>query len=303
MWSKILDINKCWLQEDPSNQIRLEIKDFALQHGMSFFDPVEQSGLLRTLMIRTTTTGEVMVLIQFFEDDKTARDLILNHVRNKFPQITSLLFAVNQKGNDSVYDLDIQNFAGKDFITEVMEGLQFRIGPKSFYQTNPEQAHKLYEVARDFADLQGDELVYDLYTGTGTIAQFVSRKAGKVIGVESVPEAIEAAKANAELNGIENCEFICGDMKNVFTDEFVQHYGQPEVIITDPPRDGMHTKVVEKLLHIAAEKIVYVSCNSATQARDLEILKEKYTVEKIRPVDMFPQTYHVENVVLLRLKP
>lgn len=302
MWSKILDIKKCWLQEDPSNQIRLEIKDFAVKNQMEFFDPVEQSGFLRTLMIRTTTTGEVMVLIQFFKEDKAGREAILNNLKEKFPQITSLLYAINSKGNDSIYDLHIQTYSGRDYIMEEMEGLKFKIGPKSFYQTNPVQAHNLYKVAREFADLQGDEIVYDLYTGTGTIAQFVSKKAGKVIGVESVQEAIDAAKENAAFNKIDNCEFICGDMKNVFTDEFVRLHGHPDVIITDPPRDGMHPKVVENIMQIAPEKVIYVSCNSATQARDLAILKEKYAVEKIQPVDMFPQTYHVENVVSLRLK-
>ena len=254
-------------------------------------------------MIRTTLSGEVMVLIQFFREDKSKREALLNHLQLKFPQITALLYAINPKGNDSVYDLDIKTFAGQDFITEEMEGLRFKIGPKSFYQTNPAQAHKLYSIARDFADLQGGEVVYDLYTGTGTIAQFVSRKAGKVIGVESVQEAINAANENAVLNGITNCEFVCGDMKNVFTEEFVQQHGKPHVIITDPPRDGMHPKVVENILNIAPQKVVYVSCNSATQARDLLLMKEKYDVKKIQPVDMFPQTYHVENVVLLELKP
>lgn len=303
MWSKILDINKCWLQPDPSNQIRLETKWFAEQNDLEFFDPVEQSGFLRTLMIRTTLSGEVMVLIQFFREDKSKREALLNHLQLKFPQITALLYAINPKGNDSVYDLDIKTFDGQDFITEEMEGLRFKIGPKSFYQTNPAQARKLYSIARDFADLQGGEVVYDLYTGTGTIAQFVSRKAGKVIGVESVQEAINAANENAALNGITNCEFVCGDMKNVFTEEFVQQHGKPHVIITDPPRDGMHPKVVENILNIAPQKVVYVSCNSATQARDLLLMKEKYDVKKIQPVDMFPQTYHMENVVLLELKP
>ncbi|MBV7441826.1 23S rRNA (uracil(1939)-C(5))-methyltransferase RlmD [Weeksellaceae bacterium TAE3-ERU29] len=302
MWSKILDIKKCWLQRDPSNNIRLEIKDYANKKSLEFFNPVEQSGFLRTLMIRTTTTGEVMVLVQFYREQKTERENLLNHLKEKFPQITSLLYAINPKGNDSVYDLDIKVFAGQDHITEVMEDLKFKIGPKSFYQTNPVQAYELYKVTRDFAELSGEELVYDLYTGTGTIAQFVSKKAKKVVGVESVQEAIDAAKANAKANGIENCDFYCGDMKDIFTNEFVQQNGTPDVIITDPPRDGMHPKVVENILNIKPKRVVYVSCNSATQARDLALMKEDYEIIKIQPVDMFPQTYHVENVVLLERK-
>lgn len=302
MWSKILDIDKCWLQQEPSNSIRNEVKEYAKDHNLEFFDPVQQSGFLRTLMIRTTTTGEIMVLVQFYKEDKKEREALLNHIQTKFPEITSLLYAINPKGNDSVYDLDIKVFSGREFIIEEMEGLKFKIGPKSFYQTNPEQANLLYSVARDFADLKGDELVYDLYTGTGTIAQFVSRKAKKVVGVESVQEAINAAKENAKANDIDNCDFICGDMKDVFTDDFVKKHGTPDIIITDPPRDGMHPKVVENILKIAPEKVVYVSCNSATQARDLALMKEHYDIEKVQPVDMFPQTYHVENVALLTKK-
>lgn len=302
MWSKILDVEKCWLQRDPSNAIRLEVKKFTDENGLDFFNPVEQSGLLRTLMIRTTTTGEIMVLVQFFKEITEQRVALLSHIQNQFPEITSLLYAINPKGNDSVYDLDIQTYSGQDFITEEMEGLRFKIGPKSFYQTNPKQAYELYKITRNFADLTGNELVYDLYTGTGTIAQFVAKKAKKVIGVESVQEAIDAAKANAAANKIENCEFVCGDMKDVFTDNFVEKYGHPDVIITDPPRDGMHAKVVANILKIAPEKVVYVSCNSATQARDLALMHEDYEVIKIQPVDMFPQTYHVENVVLLQRK-
>ncbi|MXV39036.1 23S rRNA (uracil(1939)-C(5))-methyltransferase RlmD [Flavobacteriaceae bacterium Ap0902] len=302
MWSKILDIEKCWLQTDPSNTIRNEVKNYAKANDLEFFDPVAQSGFLRTLMIRTSTTGEVMVLFQLFKEDQDAREALLNHIQSKFPAITSILYAINPKGNDSVYDLDIQTYAGQDYITEEMEGLKFKIGPKSFYQTNPKQAETLYNVARDFADLKGDEVVYDLYTGTGTIAQFVSKKAKKVVGVESVQEAINAAKENAKANGIENTAFICGDMKDVFTHEFVQLHGRPNVIITDPPRDGMHQKVIENILNIAPEKVVYVSCNSATQARDLALMKEHYAIEKIQPVDMFPQTHHVENVALLTKK-
>ncbi|MBO0340008.1 23S rRNA (uracil(1939)-C(5))-methyltransferase RlmD [Flagellimonas profundi] len=299
MWDKILDIKKCHLQQDPSNAIRLEVKNFANENGLSFFNPRKQEGLLRTLMIRTSSTGEIMVLIQFFEDDEETRALLLNHVKEKFPEITSLLYVINSKGNDTIYDQEVICFAGRDHIFEEMEGLQFKINAKSFYQTNSAQAYELYKVARDFAGLTGDELVYDLYTGTGTIAQFVAKNAKKVVGVESVPEAIEDAKANALHNHISNVDFYVGDMKNVFNDDFISEHGQPDVIITDPPRDGMHKQVVEQLLQVAAPKIVYVSCNSATQARDLALMKEQYAVTKVQPVDMFPQTHHVENVVLL----
>ena len=299
MWDKILDIKKCHLQQDPSNAIRLEVKNFANENGMTFFNPRKQEGLLRTLMIRTSSTGEIMVLIQFFEDDEENRTLLLNHLKEKIPEITSLLYVINSKGNDTIYDQEVICFAGRDHIFEEMEGLQFKINAKSFYQTNSEQAYELYKITRDFAGLTGDELVYDLYTGTGTIAQFVSKNAKKVVGVESVPEAIEDAKANTLHNSISNAEFFVGDMKNVFNDTFIEQHGQPDVIITDPPRDGMHKQVVEQLLQVAPPKIVYVSCNSATQARDLALMKEKYEVTKVQPVDMFPQTHHVENVVLL----
>ncbi|WP_418499884.1 23S rRNA (uracil(1939)-C(5))-methyltransferase RlmD [Flagellimonas sp.] len=299
MWDKILDIKKCHLQQDPSNAIRLEVKKFAVENGLAFFDPRNQNGLLRTLMIRTSSTGEIMVLIQFFEDQKEEKELLLNHLIKKFPEITSLQYVINPKQNDTIYDQEVVCFSGRDHIFEEMEGLRFKINAKSFYQTNSEQAHVLYNVTRDFAGLTGNELVYDLYTGTGTIAQFVSKKAKKVVGVESVPEAIEDAKANAVLNGISNVEFFVGDMKNVFNDVFIAQHGQPDVIITDPPRDGMHKQVVEQLLQVAPPKIVYVSCNSATQARDLALMKDTYKVTKVQPVDMFPQTHHVENVVLL----
>ena len=299
MWDKILDIEKCHLQEDPSNAIRLEAKHFAVAHDMAFFNPRKQEGLLRTMMTRTASTGEVMVLFQFFEDDVEQRELLLNHIQQKFPEITALLYVINSKQNDTIYDQEVICFAGRDHIFEEMEGLQFKINAKSFYQTNSEQAYELYKVTRNFANLSGNELVYDLYTGTGTIAQFVAKKAKKVIGVESVPEAIADARANAAHNQITNVEFFVGDMKNVFNSEFIAQLGHPDVIITDPPRDGMHKLVVEQLLQVAPKKIVYVSCNSATQARDLELMKEKYEVVKVQPVDMFPQTHHVENVVLL----
>ncbi|MCR9264452.1 MAG: 23S rRNA (uracil(1939)-C(5))-methyltransferase RlmD [Flavobacteriaceae bacterium] len=299
MWDKILDIEKCHLQEDPSNAIRLEVKHFAIAHDMAFFNPRKQEGLLRTMMIRTASTGEIMVLFQFFEDDLEQRELLLNHIQQKFPEITALLYVINSKQNDTIYDQEVICFAGRDHIFEEMEGLQFKINAKSFYQTNSEQAYELYKVTRDFANLSGNELIYDLYTGTGTIAQFVAKQAKKVIGVESVPEAIADAKANAAHNQISNVEFFVGDMKNVFNSEFIAQHGHPDVIITDPPRDGMHKLVVEQLLQVAPKKIVYVSCNSATQARDLELMKEKYELVQVQPVDMFPQTHHVENVVLL----
>ena len=299
MWDKILDINKCHLQEDPSNAIRNEVRDFANANGLTFFNPRAHEGLLRTLMLRTASTGEIMVLIQFFENDKANRELLLDHLYEKFPQITSLQYVVNNKANDTLYDTDIKLYKGRDYILEEMEGLKFSINAKSFYQTNSDQAYELYKITRDFAGLTGNEIVYDLYTGTGTIAQFVSKKAKKVIGVESVPEAIKDAKLNAERNEISNCEFFVGDMKVVFNDDFIAQHGHPDVIITDPPRDGMHKDVIEQIMKIAPEKVVYVSCNSATQARDLALMDEKYKVTRVRPVDMFPQTHHVENVVLL----
>ncbi len=299
MWDKILDIEKCHLQEDPSNAIRNEIKRFATENNIAFFNARNHTGLLRTLMIRTASTGEIMVLLQFFQEDKAQRELLLNHIYATFPQITSLLYVINGKANDTLYDQDIKLYQGRDYILEEMEGLHFSINAKSFYQTNSDQAYELYKITREFAGLTGNEVVYDLYTGTGTIAQFVSKQAQKVIGVEAVPEAIADAKVNAKRNNISNCEFFVGDMKNVFNDEFIAQHGQPDVIITDPPRDGMHKDVVEQILKIAPEKVVYVSCNSATQARDLALMDEKYKVTRVRPVDMFPQTHHVENVVLL----
>ncbi|MDP5061407.1 MAG: 23S rRNA (uracil(1939)-C(5))-methyltransferase RlmD [Maribacter sp.] len=302
MWDKILDIKKCHLQKDPSNAIRLETKRFAVENGLTFFNPRNQYGMLRTLMLRTTSIGEIMVMVQFFEDDKEKRELLLNHLAKTFPEITSLLYVINPKQNDTIYDQEIICFSGRDHIFEEMEGLKFKINAKSFYQTNSEQAYELYKITRDFADLKGDELVYDLYTGTGTIAQFVSKKAKKVVGIESVPEAILDAKANAVRNEIENVDFFVGDMKNVFNEQFIAQNGVPDVIITDPPRDGMHKDVVQQILNIAPKKVVYVSCNSATQARDLEMMKEMYTVTRVQPVDMFPQTHHVENVVLLEKK-
>jgi len=299
MWDKILDIKKCHLQEDPSNAIRNEVRAFANANRLTFFNPRHHAGLLRTLMIRTASTGEIMVLIQFFEDDAENRNLLLAFIAERFPEITSLQYVINQKANDTLYDQQIILYSGRDYILEEMEGLKFSINAKSFYQTNSDQAYELYKITREFAGLTGNEIVYDLYTGTGTIAQFVSKNAKKVIGVESIPEAIIDAKANAKRNDITNCEFYVGDMKLVFNESFIANHGHPDVIITDPPRDGMHGDVIAQILKIAPEKIVYVSCNSATQARDLALMDVQYKVTRVRPVDMFPQTHHVENVVLL----
>lgn len=301
-FDKILDIEKCWLMDDLHNKIRNAIRQYAHEHHLSFFDIKAQKGLLRNLMFRSSNSGEWMVLLQFkmetHEDEEAAKGL-MQFISEKFPQITSLLYVNNPKCNDTIGDLDIQVFKGTDCIYGLMEGLRFKIGPKSFYQTNNEQAYKLYKVARDFAGLTGKELVYDLYTGTGTIANFVASRAVKVIGIEYVPEAIEDAKVNSQINGIDNTLFYAGDMKDVLTDEFVKEHGRPDVIITDPPRAGMHKDVVQVILNTAPERIVYVSCNPATQARDLQLMDNAYKVVRVQPVDMFPHTQHVENVVLL----
>jgi len=262
MWDKILDIKKCHLQADPSNAIRLETKRFAIANKLRFFNPRQQEGLLRTLMIRTSSLGEVMVLVQFYDDNKTEQEMLLKHLETSFPEITALLYVVNQKKNDTIYDQQIHCFAGRDHIFEEMEGLQFKINAKSFYQTNSDQAYELYKITRDFAGLTGNELVYDLYTGTGTIAQFVAKKAKKVVGIESVPDAIIAANENAARNQLDNVAFFVGDMKTVFNDAFIANNGTPDIIITDPPREGMHATVVQQILNIAPEKVVYVSCNS-----------------------------------------
>jgi len=299
MWDKILDVNKCWLQGDPSNAVRNAVKDFALKHKIPFFNTRQQTGVLRTLMIRNTSIGELMVVVQFFKEDVANRIALLDHLKTTFPEISSLQYIINGKANDTIYDQEVVCYEGRDHIFEEMEGLRFKINAKSFYQTNSEQAYNLYKITCDFAGLTGKELVYDLYTGTGTIAQFVAKNAFKVIGVESVPDAISAAKENAVLNKIDNVDFFVGDMKNVFNREFIDTHGHPDVIITDPPRDGMHKDVVAQILEIAPEKIVYVSCNSATQARDLAILDATYSISKTQAVDMFPQTHHVENVILL----
>ena len=301
-FDKIYPIEKCWLMDDLCNQIRNEIRDYALNNGISFFDVREQTGLLRDIMIRNSSTGEWMVLVQFkFQeqgDEQRAHDL-LQHIGDRFPQITSLLYVNNQKCNDTFSDQTVEVFKGKDHITEMMDKLQFKVAAKSFYQTNTQQAFHLYEVARQLAQLTGKELVYDLYTGTGTIANFVARHAQQVIGIEYVEDAIADAKANSKCNGIENTLFYAGDMKDILTDEFVKQHGKPDVIITDPPRAGMHPDVIQTILRAAPKRIVYVSCNPATQARDLEVLNDQYRVEAVQPVDMFPHTPHVENVVLL----
>ena len=301
-FDKILPIEKCWLMDDLQNRIRNEIREYALANGITFFDLRQQVGLLRDVMIRNSDTGEWMVLVQFHfesEGDQQTAEALLSHLGEQFPQITSLLWVDNQKCNDTFGDLPVQVFKGNDHIFEVMEDLKFKVGPKSFYQTNTLQAYHLYDVARQFANLNGNEIVYDLYTGTGTIANFVARKAKKVVGVEYVPEAIEDAKVNSELNGIDNTTFYAGDMKDILNDEFIAENGQPDVIITDPPRAGMHADVLETIVRANPKRIVYVSCNPATQARDLIALDNNYEVKAVQPVDMFPHTPHVENVVLL----
>ena len=299
MYDKVLDIQKCWLQDDLANRIRNSVRDYCLEHGYSFFDLRNQGGLMRTLLIRNSSIGEWMVIVVFFEDDREKIEGLMDYLASEFPQITSLLNIINQKANDTITDQEVLVWKGRDHIIEEMEGLQFRIGPKSFYQTNSEQAHHLYEVARSFAQLTGEERVYDLYTGTGTIANFVARNAKEVIGIEYVEEAIADAKINAQINGIENTRFYAGDMKNVLTEEFIAEHGSPDVVITDPPRAGMHDDVVQAILLAAPKRIVYVSCNPATQARDLNLLDAAYRVTRVQPVDMFPHTHHVENVVLL----
>ncbi len=302
MFDRVLDINHCHLQAEPSNKIRLAVKSYATEHNLSFFDIRNQNGFLRNLIVRTASTGEIMIIMVFYYEDIEAREGLLTHLKNTFPEITSLMYIINEKKNDSITDQEVILFDGKDFMYEQMEDLKFKVGPKSFYQTNNEQAYKLYKITRDFANLSGDELVYDLYTGTGTIANFVAKQAKKVIGIEYVPEAIEDAKINSDLNKIANTDYFAGDMVKVLDDLFIDTHGKPDVIITDPPRAGMHPKVVELLNRIEAKRIVYVSCNPATQARDVEILMQKYDVKKIQPVDMFPQTHHVENVILLEIK-
>lgn len=302
-FDKVLAIDKCWLQDDISNQIRNAVRDYAYAHNFPFFDLRTQEGLLRNIMIRTSSTGELMVVLQCkVTDDEGRRKMeeILQFMVDSFPQITSLMYVINNKCNDTIGDLDVEVFKGNDHIFEEMEGLRFKVGPKSFYQTNSEQAYNLYKVAREFAGLTGNELVYDLYTGTGTIANFVARQARKVVGIEYVPEAIKDAKVNSALNGIDNTLFYAGDMKDILTNDFIAEHGRPDVIITDPPRAGMHNDVIDVILAAEPKRIVYVSCNPATQARDLQLLDGKYKVTAVQPVDMFPHTHHVENVVQLK---
>ena len=299
LFDKIVDIEQCHLMEEPTNKIKNVIRKYALENDISFFDIREQTGLLRTLMIRITDFGEVMVLVQFAQNEVEVIKNLLSHIRETIPEITSLLYVINNKGNDTFNDLEVITFDGKDHIIEEMNGIKFKIGPKSFYQTNSAQAHNLYQVVADFADFKGNELVYDLYTGTGTIANFCASKVEKIIGLEYVPEAIEDAKENSRFNNISNTDFFAGDMKDLLNEAFIEKYGKPNVVITDPPRAGMHENVVDLLMKVEPEKIVYVSCNPATQARDIQLMSSKYSVEKIQPVDMFPQTHHVENVALL----
>ncbi|MFT6745891.1 MAG: 23S rRNA (uracil1939-C5)-methyltransferase [Glaciecola sp.] len=301
-FDKIVNVDHCYLQGDFSNDIRNEVRDFALKNEFTFFDIRQQHGFLRNLIIRTSSTGDIMVVVCFFENKPEAIEKTMKHLGNTFPQITSLMYVVNEKKNDTISDLEIQLYGGNPFIMEEMEGIKFKIGPKSFYQTNSEQAYELYKITRDFAGITENDTVYDLYTGTGTIANFVAKNCKKVVGVEYIPDAIEDAKVNSKQNNIENTSFFAGDMKDILNDDFIAENGQPDVIITDPPRAGMHEDVLQVILNAEAKKVVYVSCNPATQARDLNFLDQKYKVTKVRPVDMFPHTHHVENVVLLELR-
>jgi 23S rRNA (uracil1939-C5)-methyltransferase len=301
-FDKVLDIEKCYLQEEPSNSIRLFIKDFAVKHDYPFFDLREQTGFLRTIVIRTSSTSEVMLIVVFAYEDKELRVRLLDEITKNFPQITSLNYVINSKKNDTISDLPVHLYSGNDSIYEKMENLRFKIGPKSFYQTNSEQAYRLYSVVREFAALSGNEILYDLYTGTGTIALFLSSLAKKVVGVEYVPEAIEDAFINAKENGIENCSFFAGDMKDILTPEFIAVHGKPNVIILDPPRAGIHPDVAKVIVEAEPDKIVYVSCNPATQARDIAAMSDKYEIIRVQPVDMFPHTHHLENVVLMEIK-
>ncbi len=298
-FDKVVDIDHCYHQPDPSNAIRLFVKRFALENGLSFFDIVEQKGMLRNLIIRTTTTQETMVIVVFAKDDQEKREMLLDALQKEFPTISSLMYAINPKKNDALDNIPIKPYQGKDHILERMGDLQFKIGPKSFFQTNTEQAIRLYEKVKEFAGLSGKETVFDLYTGTGTIANYLAPSAGKVIGIESIPEAVEHAKENSQLNNITNTAFYAGDMKDLIHTPEIKALGDPEVLVTDPPRSGMHKDVVGRILEMAPHKIVYVSCNPGTQARDLEAMKDVYEVKAIQPVDMFPHTYHVENIVLL----
>ncbi|HRY99618.1 MAG TPA: 23S rRNA (uracil(1939)-C(5))-methyltransferase RlmD, partial [Bacteroidales bacterium] len=299
MFDRILDIEHCYLQADPSNEIRLAVRDFAIENGFTFYDPREQHGLLRNLIIRNTTSGQWMVIVVFHQKDQDAIDTLLGFIRERFPFLHSIIYVINNKVNDAIGDQKLRLFAGSDHLIEEMGGLKFRIGPKSFFQTNSVQALHLYETVRDYCGLSGEEVVYDLYTGTGTIALFLASGAKKVVGVEYVEEAVADAKVNAELNGVGNADFVAGDLGKMFDQRFVEAHGHPDVIVTDPPRAGMHPRVVERILALRPTRIVYVSCNPATQARDLALLTGDYELREIQPVDMFPQTHHVENVALL----
>jgi len=301
-FDKVLGIKKCWLQDDISNKIRTFIKNYCLTHECyPFFDLRNREGFIRTLIIRTSSIGGLMVIVVFYREDKERREALLTQIRDEFPEITSLMYVINGKCNDTITDQEVILYAGKDHLIERMEDLQFMIGPKSFYQTNSEQAYLLYKVVREFAELHGNEIVYDLYTGIGSIANFVARQAKKVIGIEYVPEAIEDAKKNARLNHLNNTSFFAGDIKDLLTESFMNEHGKPDIIITDPPRPGMHDIVIDSILAAAPKRIIYVSCNPATQARDLNLLSAKYLIKKVQPIDLFPHTHHVENVALLTL--
>lgn len=299
MFDKVLDVDHCYLQSDPSNEIRLFVKEYTVKNGYSYFDLRSQTGLMRNMVIRTSTTGEVMVIVVFAYEDEELCTNLLNAIEDKFPNITSLNYMINGKKNDSLTDVECYNYGGEEYIYEQMEDLKFRIGPKSFYQTNSNQAYKLYSIVRDFAGLTGKEIVYDLYTGTGTIALFLARNASKVVGIEYVPESIVDAQVNATNNNIDNCTFFAGDMKDILSAQFIEQEGAPNVIVLDPPRAGIHPSVAKVIAQAAPEKIVYVSCNPATQARDIELIGDQYQITKVQPVDMFPHTHHLENVVLM----
>jgi len=301
-FDKILDIDRCYLQPDPSNDIRNAIRDFALQENMPFYDLRNHQGFLRTLVIRTSSTGEVMVIVCFQHENVAMREKLLDYVWKRFPELNSLMYVINPKLNDSFADLEVKLYKGNPYIMEEMEGLKFKVGAKSFYQTNSKQAYELYKIIREFAELTGNETVYDLYTGTGTIANFLAKNAKKVIGVEYVSEAIEDAMHNSTLNGIKNTLFFAGDMKDIFTMEFVQTHGAPNVVILDPPRAGVHAKVIEALLLVMPQKLIYASCNPSSQARDIALMQEFYRITDVQPVDMFPHTHHIENVVRLERK-
>ena len=298
-FDRVLDIKKCWLQDDIVNSIRISLKEFCIEKNIPLFDIINNEGFLRSIFTRTTLTGELMLIVVFYYDDETYKTLVINHLKDTFPEITSLVYTILTKGSTVLSDAHIKLWSGKDHMMEQMEDLFFKISPKSFYQTNAKQAYNLYKATRECADLKGDELVYDLYTGTGTIANFIARKTKKVIGIEYVEDAIVDAKINSEINGISNTLFFAGDMKDILNEDFIVTHGKPDVIITDPPRAGMHPDVIKTILNASPEKIVYVSCNPATQARDLQLLNEQYKITRVQPVDMFPHTAHVENIAVL----